>query len=52
MSPMGYRCVFGILLLFTAAGCETIDQRIDPDAPDPVGGVGLVDAQLSLRHPK
>ncbi|MCA8942857.1 MAG: hypothetical protein KDB80_09890 [Planctomycetes bacterium] len=38
---MGYRCVFGILLLFTAAGCETIDQRIDPDAPDPVGGANL-----------
>lgn len=38
---MGYRCVVGILFLLTATSCETIDQRIDPDAPDPVGGANL-----------
>jgi len=39
---MGYRYVFSVVLagLFFAS-CSTVDRRIDPDAPDPVGGAVL-----------
>lgn len=39
---MGYRCVFSIVSVsFLLAACSTVDRRIDPDAPDPVGGAVL-----------
>jgi len=40
---MGYRPALSLLLSATLglASCGTIDRRIDPDAPDPVGGTGL-----------
>ena len=36
---MGYRRVLAVVLgLMPVAACSTFDQRLDPDAPDPVGG--------------
>lgn len=44
-SPMSYpvftRSVLVLFFLFALPCCGTIDQRIDPDAPDPVGGANL-----------
>jgi len=39
---MGYSCV-SCVLAFTLilASCSTVDKRIDPDSPDPVGGAVL-----------
>jgi hypothetical protein len=37
---MGYRCVLSLSVALLAA-CGTTDRRIDPDAPDPVGGGAL-----------
>jgi PBP1b-binding outer membrane lipoprotein LpoB len=37
---MGYRRVLAVVLGLVA-GCSTYDQRLDPDAPDPVGGAVL-----------
>lgn len=38
---MGYRSVPFVLTLLLLASCGTVDRRIDPDAPDPVGGAVL-----------
>ena len=33
--------VLPTLLCLALAACGTVDRRIDPDAPDPVGGANL-----------
>lgn len=39
---MGYKTVLSVLLsLLPVAACGTYDERLDPDAPDPVGGAVL-----------
>jgi hypothetical protein len=35
-----------LLLALAASGCGTVDKRVDPDAPDEVGGTGLQSQDL------
>ncbi len=45
---MGYSCITCVLAsALVLAACGTVDKRIDPDSPDPVGGAVLRSQDIS-----